>query len=108
MPGLTLFTSNRMEILVEHLANVLKDPLASPLAGEIILVQSKGMERWLSMELARRHGICANIRFPYPIHFVNSLFRELLPGVPEHSPYEPAIVTWDIMQVLPSLTQNPM
>jgi exodeoxyribonuclease V gamma subunit len=107
MPGLTLFTSNRMEILVEHLANVLKDPLASPLAGEIILVQSKGMERWLSMELARRHGICANIRFPYPIHFVNSLFRELLPGVPEHSPYEPAIVTWDIMQVLPSLTQNP-
>jgi exodeoxyribonuclease V gamma subunit len=107
MPGLKLFTSNRMEILVRHLSDVLKVPLAQPLAGEIILVQSKGMERWLSMELARCHGICANVRFPYPIHFVHSIFREILPCAPEHSPYEPMTMTWDIMHLLPSLLDNP-
>jgi exodeoxyribonuclease V gamma subunit len=103
MPGLKLFTSNRMEILAAHLSDVLKVPLAQPLAAEIILVQSKGMERWLSMEIARRYGICANVRFPYPIHFVHGAFRETLPHTPEHSPYEPVTMTWDIMRILPSL-----
>ncbi len=107
MPGLNLYTSNRMEILVEHLSDVLKSPLKQPLVSEIILVQSKGMERWLSMELAKRHGICANVRFPYPIHFVHGLFREIHPDLPDHSPYEPIIVSWDIMRILPSLLNNP-
>jgi exodeoxyribonuclease V gamma subunit len=107
MPGLNLFTSNRMEILAAHLSDVLKVPPSQPLAAEIILVQSRGMERWLSMELARRRGICANLRFPYPIHFVHSIFRETLPNAPEHSPYEPMIMTWDIMRLLPSLLEHP-
>jgi exodeoxyribonuclease V gamma subunit len=107
MPGLKLYTSNRMEILAELLADVLKTPLNHPLASEIILVQSKGMERWLSMELARRLGICANIRFPYPIHFVHDLFREIVTDLPDPSPYEPMIMSWDIMRVLPSLLDNP-
>ncbi len=58
--GLYLYTSNRLEVLGEKLAEVLSKPLASPLQREIILVQSKGMERWVSMELARHNGICAN------------------------------------------------
>ncbi|MCX5847609.1 MAG: exodeoxyribonuclease V subunit gamma [Deltaproteobacteria bacterium] len=107
MPGLTLYTSNRMEILVKLLADVLKVPLNHPLASEIILVQSKGMERWLSMELSQRNGICANVRFPYPIHFVHNLFQEILPDVPDHSPYEPMIMSWDVMRVLPSMLDNP-
>jgi len=106
MPGLKLYTSNRMEILVELLTDVLNAPLNHPLASETILVQSKGMERWLSMELARRCGICANIRFPYPIHFVHDLFREMVTDLPDPSPYEPVIMSWDIMRVLPSLLDN--
>ncbi len=34
-----LFTSNRLEILADALAEVLSTPLASPLAEEIILVE---------------------------------------------------------------------
>ena len=107
MPGLKLYTSNRMEILVELLADVLKAPLNHPLASEIILVQSKGMERWLSMELASRRGICANVRFPYPIHFVHGLFYEIFSDLPDPSPYEPMIMSWDIMRVLSSMLDNP-
>jgi exodeoxyribonuclease V gamma subunit len=95
-----------MEILAELLSDVLRTPLNHPLASEIILVQSKGMERWLSMELAKRHGICTNVRFPYPIHFVHGLFREIIPDLPDPSPYEPMIMAWDVMRVLPSLLDN--
>jgi exodeoxyribonuclease V gamma subunit len=107
MPGFKVYTSNTMEILVEQLADVLIFPLADPLASEVVMVQSKGMERWLSMELARRHGICTNVRFPYPIHFVQNLLREMFAHIPEHSPYEPAIMTWDIMEILPTLLDRP-
>ena len=107
MPGLKLFTSNRMETLAAHLSDVLRVPLSQPLAPEIILVQSRGMERWLSMELALRHGVCANVRYPYPIHFIQNVFKEILPCAPERSPYEPAILTWDIMGLLPSLLDHP-
>jgi exodeoxyribonuclease V gamma subunit len=79
MPGLNLYTSNHLEILGEKLAVVLSKPLPWPLQREIVLVQSKGMERWVSMELARHNGICANCWFPFPNHFVYALFREVIP-----------------------------
>ena len=75
MPGLKLYTSNRLEALAGELSEILRQPLASPTVPEIILVQSRGMERWLSLEMARRLGICANIRFPFPNHFVEELFQ---------------------------------
>jgi hypothetical protein len=34
MPGLNLYTSNRLEVLAEKLAEVLSSPLASPLEQE--------------------------------------------------------------------------
>ncbi|MFA5183024.1 MAG: exodeoxyribonuclease V subunit gamma [Syntrophales bacterium] len=102
MAGLKLYTSNRMEALSASLAELLRDePLGDPLEAEIVIVQSRGMERWLSLELARRRGICANIRFPFPIHFVYDVFRHTLGNLPEASPYDPAVLTWKIMHLLP-------
>ncbi len=101
MPGLNLYTSNLLEILAEKLADVFASPLTSPLQSEIVVVQSKGMERWVSMELARHHGICANIRFPFPNRFLHDMFREVLPHVQEASPFDPEIMTWKVMKILP-------
>ena len=70
------------------------------------MVQSKGMERWVSMELARHHGICANIRFPFPNHFVYRIFREVIPDIEEESPFDPEILTWKVMQILPSCLEG--
>ena len=102
MPGLKLFTSNRLEILAERLAEQFRPPLPSPFESEIILVQSKGMERWLSMELARHHGICANYRFPFPNRFVYDVFKKVIPDLPESSPFDPWVMTWKIMRLLPA------
>ena len=102
MPGLKLYTSNRLEILAEKLAGLLRKPLPSPMEKEIILVQSKGMERWVSMELARYHGICANYRFPFPNRFVSEVFQKVIPDLPEDSPFDPAVMAWKVMKLLPS------
>ena len=51
MPGLKIFTGNKLEILAEQLAQMVKTPVSSALAAEIIVVQSTGMERWVSLEL---------------------------------------------------------
>src|SRR5512139_642866 len=101
MADLRLYTSNSLEILAEKLAEVLSKPLALPFQQEIILVQSKGMERWISMELARLNGICANCWVPFPNHFVYSIFREVMPDLGETSPFAPEILTWKVMKILP-------
>jgi len=102
MNNLKLYTSNRLEVLGEKLAEVLSTPLASPLESEIIVVQSKGMERWVSMELAQRFGICANIRFPFPNAFVSETMQKIIPDIPELSPFDLEIMTWKIMNLLPT------
>ncbi len=107
MPGLRLFTSNRLEILAEALARALRKPLGSALAKEIIVVQSKGMERWVSMELAKRHGVCANCDFPFPNHFVYDIFRRVISALPERSPFDPRVMKWKVMKLLPSCVTKP-
>ena len=101
MPGLKLYTSNRLEALAEELSEILRQPLASATVPEIILVQSRGMERWLSLEMARRLGICANIRFPFPNHFVEELFSAVLPDRPGSPAFDPEVLVWRVMRLLP-------
>lgn len=101
MPGLKLYTSNRLEALAGKLEEILRVPPASPTAPEIILVQSRGMERWLSLELARRLGICANVRFPFPNHFIEGVFRGVLPDMPGSEAFDPEVLAWRVMGLLP-------
>ena len=107
MVGLRIFTSNRLEVLAEKLAEILRAPLALPLTAEVVVVQSRGMERWISLELARHHGICANVRFPFPKAFAYDLFREAMPDLPFPSPYEPEAMAWRIMGILPLHLDKP-
>lgn len=100
MPGLKLYTSNRLEILSAKLAAVLQTPLSSPLERETIVVQSKGMERWLSFELARHNGICANCRFPFPNSFFETILDRIFPQTEGVSLFTPKIMTFRIMRLM--------
>jgi exodeoxyribonuclease V gamma subunit len=107
MKSLRLFTGNRLDLLAEALARVLEAPLASPLDQEIIVVQSKGMERWISMQLASHFGVCANCRFPFPNAFVGETFQSVLPDLPDFSVFDPKFSPWKIMSMLPSHLDEP-
>ncbi|MFC1816392.1 exodeoxyribonuclease V subunit gamma, partial [Thermodesulfobacteriota bacterium] len=105
--GLKIFTSNRLEILAEQLARNVSEPLSAPLASEVIVVQSKGMQRWVSMELARHNGVCANCSFPFPNAFLHETFRKMIPDLPEVSLFDPGILTFKIMKLLPECLGRP-
>ncbi len=102
MHGLKIYTGNHMEILAEQLARIVREPLSSPFAPEIIVVQSRGMERWVSLELARHNGICANCRFPFPNVFLEEIFKNLVKDLPDESPFDLVTMTLRIMKLLPS------
>jgi len=103
VPALTLYLSNRLENLADRLAEIVHQPIAAPLQPETIVVQSRGMQRWISMELARRNKIIANAKFPFPNAFLDSVFQILFPDLPEISPFEPDLLTVQIMKALPGL-----
>jgi len=97
-----LFVSNRLEVLVDAMARVLERPLTSPLHPEVVVVQSRGMERYLSMQLARAHGVCANYRFLFPNAFVSELFAKVLGHPAEESPFDPELLAWRVLKRIPS------
>ena len=103
MSGLRLIESNRLEVLSQAIAASLSEPLSSPLAPEVIVVQSRGMQRWLSMELARISGICANVSWPFPNAFVLDMFSRILPGFTQPALFEKDALTLRIMDCLPGL-----
>lgn len=107
MCALRAYTGNRLETLADLLADVVSTPPASPLEPEIVVVQSKGMEHWVSLQLARRLGICANIRFPFPNRFVDDMDRRLTGSDPPSTAFEPDRLRWRILRLLPGLIDRP-
>lgn len=106
MPGLKIYTGNRLEVLAEKLAGIIGISVpglsAFPLSHEIIIVQSKGMERWISMEIARHKGVCANCSFPYPNSFLNEILKRLFPDMPDSSLFDPDVMAFRLMKILPA------
>ncbi|MEN9849251.1 MAG: hypothetical protein RL368_1991, partial [Pseudomonadota bacterium] len=112
---LHLYRSNRLESLVDMLAHVSAQALPTPFHSECIVVQSKGMERWLSLELAQRLGIWSNAKFPFPKTIIWQILRSVLgqdsdvnyfdKETPHY--FDSEILQWGVMQVLPSLLDDP-
>src|SRR6188472_4268017 len=98
---LTLHTSNRLEFLADALAAVLRNSPAPPLVPETVVVQSLGMRRWLSFQLAERLGVAMNIRFPFPAEFAAETFCAHL-GVTPSPVFQRDVLPWRIHAALPT------
>ncbi len=101
MKGFNLFNSNRLEKLLEILAQILETPISSPLAPEMFVIQSPGMSRWISLGISRYAGISANFSFFYPNDFVQFLFNRMMPAVPDSPLNDSETLTWKVMKLLP-------
>ncbi len=100
-----LHSSNKTENLVEHLVAVLKSaPLASPFAQEVFLIQSQGMERWLSQQLAEHFQVWANFRYLFPGAFFNNLTTQLHENAAEDSrAFDRQFLVWQFDKLLRDL-----
>ena len=99
--------SNQLEVLADRLTDLLREPLPSPLAREIVVVQSNGMARWLALRLADRLGVCANLSFQFPATFLWEMARAVLRHLPPTSSFDKPVLNWRIMALLREVDQSP-
>ncbi|MCB6184479.1 exodeoxyribonuclease V subunit gamma [Leeia sp. TBRC 13508] len=95
-----LYQSNQLEKLFELLSAVTSIPLSSVFEEEVVVVQSQGMGRWITLQLAERGGICANMRFQLPATFMWQLFCSVNPSLPKRSAFTPEVMAWRIAAIL--------
>jgi exodeoxyribonuclease V gamma subunit len=108
MSDIQVITSHRIELLAEALTDTIASSLPDPVDPEIIVVQSRGMQRWLSLHIAQRFGVCAHIDFPFPNTIVQQLFSLLLPEMPEVLSFDPRRLTWVLMKKLDTIPGDAM
>ena len=107
MPGLHIYKSNRLETLSEALAEVAAAPLRSVLQPEMIVVQSLGMRRWLSLTLAGLHGVAMNCEFPFPADFMRKVFEAAFSDLAEDRAFDRELLPWRILKHLPDWLDRP-
>ena len=104
----TVYYSNQLEKQKDILAFLFEQlPPSDPFQSDIILVQSPGMAQWLQMELAKKNGIAANLKFPMPASFVWQLYADNLPAASLQNPFDKDSMMWRLMRLIPTfLSQN--
>jgi exodeoxyribonuclease V gamma subunit len=96
-----LIRSNRTENLADALASRVRERPLGPFAKEAIVVQSRGMERWLTLALAERLGIWSHPYFPFPRGVVEQVLDSLSEGRSEEAKaYDPGRLKWTIAELL--------
>ena len=95
-----LIRSNRTENLADALASLIRHKPLGPFENEVIVVQSRGMERWLTLALAERLGIWGNPSFPFPRAVIEEVLERAI-GPSEMAPaYSPDRLKWTIARLL--------
>lgn len=103
-----VYWSNRTERLVEELSQVLREPLDDPFQPETIGVNSAGIAQWLMMELSRRLGICAGVRFPQPEELIHEAYIAVLGYEADTlEAWLPGRLRWAILDLLPGMLDRP-
>lgn len=105
MAGFKIYISNKNDVLADILADKLKTGIQDPFRKEQIIVQSLGMAHWLKLKLAELNGIFANMEFPFPKAFINSLFSTFR-NIPEISPFQTELMTWKLMRIIPEISET--
>lgn len=97
-PGIYVYTSNRLEELLEALAVYLgRDPLP-PLQTETIVVPGQGLARWVQQRLAAHQGIAAGLQLPFPGAFLQQLLQQQASGGPDL--FAKDILAWRLWRLL--------
>ncbi len=91
---------------MERLADLLAaDPL-DPMIPQIVVVPHRSLAGWLELELARRLGICANVRFLQPATLLWELVAALGLEQGEAGRYSEAPLAWRLYYLLPEMAQQ--
>ncbi|MFM9048243.1 MAG: exodeoxyribonuclease V subunit gamma [Cyanobium sp.] len=111
---LTLYRSNRAEVLVQLLAAQLSHPPPGPWEPVQVVVNTWPMSRWLGEALALHlGGIAAHLRFPFPGSHLRRVVHLLLAQgegteqEAEADPWRAIHLVWTVLDALPWIASEP-
>lgn len=107
MSGIRLYRSNSLERLADRFCSDVSSAPLPPLEQELVLVQSIGMGRWLSLSAAEHLGVWANVRYLYPNAFLDLVFSSVLGDYDAKRQMSKHLAAWRIMEELPRRTSLP-
>lgn len=108
--ALTVHRSNRTEVLASHLAQVVCQPLPCALSPELLVVEGRGLERWLGQQVVRHNGIWANVEVLLPRAMVERVLDLVAPASVGERPiasFEPEVALWAVADLLTGLIERP-
>lgn len=104
--SLLLRTSPHLTPLLDALASELRRAPLPPREMETIVVQSQGMRRWLTLQLADAFGCAGSLSLPFPASFVRELGARITGdrlGRDERDPFSREALAWRIDALLRAL-----
>ncbi|GAA1077626.1 exodeoxyribonuclease V subunit gamma [Tsukamurella spumae] len=104
---LTVHRSERGDVLVDALADVLAVPAADPFRPELIAVPARGVERWIIQGLATRLGVAANIEFPTPAGLVAEAVAAASGIAPDDDPWRGERLVWLVLAAIDEMAFEP-
>ncbi len=107
MPGLTLYSGNRLEILADKFAETITIAPLPVMMKESIVLQSMGMMKWLSVEMSRRLGVWSNYEYIFPNRMVGNILNSFLPGKGSERFFDKDIMTWRCAALILKEKSNP-
>ncbi len=101
-----LHSSNKSENLLAHLQVVLEGaPLTSAFDKEIFLIQSQGMERWLSQQMAASFSVWGNFKYLFPGRFFSEIAERIDLALASDA-FERDLMVWKIEAQLRDLDED--
>lgn len=100
IPMLKLTFANQYETLRDALLSAIADAPPSPFSAEQIIVPCVALRRDLTLSLATRYGVCANVDFAYLAQWLWQQIGKVVPGIESESPFAAPVLTWRIFQIL--------
>ena len=112
---LSVHRAERADALVEALGALLGTPPSDPFAVEVVVVPTRGMERWLTQRLSTRlgtapgraDGVCANVAFPAPRRLVGDAVAAASGIDPDSDPWLAERIVWPLLEVIEEAAAQP-
>jgi len=103
-------TAARADAIITPLTALFAAPAPDPLVPEVVGIPTRGLERWLSQQLAQvlgarvgqRDGICANVEFQFLGRLIGQA-TAVAGADPEDDPWRPDRAVWSLFAVVDEL-----
>lgn len=116
--SLHLHRAVRADRLVAALAGLLIDPLPDPFATEVVVVPTRGVERWLAQSLSQRlgrtegaagfgDGVCAGVAFWSPGRLSGEVTAAITGIERAEDPWTPQHSVWPLLQIITEARREP-